>query len=196
MLPQDEKASSFKKMMLLGIVVGIISGVGALLFFWGLEYGTRFVMDILIGYNYPVEGQSIESISNWSPPPFIWLILPVICTGAFLSGLLVYKFAPEAEGHGTDAAIEAFHGDGKIRWRVPVIKAIASILTISTGGSAGREGPTAQISAGFGSIAADALKLSPRERRIALATGIGAGIGTIFKAPLGGAILAAEILYT
>lgn len=191
-----ENASSFKKIMLIGITVGIISGVGALLFFWGLKYGTLFVMETFFEYYLPLEGQTISEISGWTPPPVIWLILPIICTGAFLSGLLVYRFAPEAEGHGTDAAIKAFHGEGRIRWRVPVIKAVASILTISTGGSAGREGPTAQISAGFGSIAADALHLSPKERRIALATGIGAGIGTIFKAPLGGAILAAEILYT
>lgn len=94
-----------------------------------------------------------------------------------------------------DAAIKAYHGDGKIRWRVPIIKAVASIITISTGGSAGREGPTAQISAGFGAFLADVLQLSDRERKIAIATGIGAGIGTIFKAPLGEAILAAEILY-
>lgn len=195
-MPMMEKSSSFKKTILIGIVVGIISGIGALLFFWGLEYGTHFVMEFIFQYHLPLEGQSEQIISGWSPPPFIWLILPIICGGALLSGLLVQKFAPEAEGHGTDAAIKAFHGDGKIRWRVPVVKAVASILTIATGGSAGREGPTAQISAGFGSIAADALKLSPRDRRIALATGIGAGIGTIFKAPLGGAILAAEILYT
>ncbi|MBO5368794.1 chloride channel protein, partial [Methanocorpusculum sp.] len=75
------------------------------------------------------------------------------------------------------------------------VKALSSIITISSGGSAGCEGPTAQISAGFGSILADIMKLSPRERRIAIAVGIGGGVGAIFKAPLGGAILAAEILY-
>ncbi len=69
------------------------------------------------------------------------------------------------------------------------------MITISTGGSAGREGPTAQIAAGFGAFISDVFNLSPRERKIAIATGIGAGIGTIFKAPLGGAVLAAEILY-
>ena len=58
-----------------------------------------------------------------------------------------------------------------------------------------REGPAAQISAGFGSILATLLRLDVQDRRIALATGIGAGIGAIFRAPLGGAILAAEILY-
>jgi CIC family chloride channel protein len=113
-----------------------------------------------------------------------------------MTGILITQFAPEAEGHGTDAAIKAFHGDGTIRRRVPLLKAVTAILTISTGGSAGREGPSAQISAGFGSMIADMLGLSPRERRIALTTGIGAGIGTIFKAPFGGAVLAAEVLYT
>ena len=175
--------------------IGIISGFGTLLFFIGLEYGTHLMMDVLFGAVYPMEGQSATMIAGWTPPAVVWLILPIICAGALLSGLIVYKFAPEAEGHGTDAALKAYHGDGKIRWRVPIVKAVASIITISTGGSAGREGPTAQIAAGFGSFISDVFQLSPRERKIAIATGIGAGIGTIFKAPLGGAVLAAEILY-
>jgi CIC family chloride channel protein len=63
----------------------------------------------------------------------------------------VYTFAPEAEGHGTDAAIDAFHNKrGEIRGRIPIIKTIASAITLGTGGSAGREGPIAQIGAGFG----------------------------------------------
>ncbi|MEM0016103.1 MAG: chloride channel protein, partial [Saccharolobus sp.] len=84
---------------------------------------------------------------------------------------------------------------GKIRWIVVPVKIIASAITIGSGGSAGREGPTAQFSAGIGSIVADLLHLSPDDRRKAVAVGIGAGIGTIFKTPIGGAILAAEILY-
>lgn len=186
---------SFHRVAIIAIIVGIISGFGALLFFEGLKWGTRFFMGILLGYSYPDEGQTLAEIATWAPPDSIWLILPIICFGALASGLLVYTFAPEAEGHGTDAAIRAFHGEGRVRWRIPLLKAVTSILTMTTGGSAGREGPTAQISAGLGSIAADLLGLSARERRIALATGIGAGIGTIFKAPLGGAILGAEILY-
>lgn len=188
-------ATPSQRILLIAILIGVISGFGALLFFEGLEIGTHFFMETIVGFDLPEEGQSIADIALWSPPETPWLILPVICLGGLLSGLLVYTFAPEAEGHGTDAAIRAFHGDGRIRHRVPLLKAITAIITISTGGSAGREGPTAQISAGFGSIVADYLGLSERERRIAIATGIGAGIGTIFKAPLGGAILAAEVLY-
>jgi CIC family chloride channel protein len=185
----------YRRIIFIAIVVGIISGIGSLLFFEGLKWGTRFFMGYLLDYRMPLEGESSAIISQWSVPGNIFLLLPVICTGALLSGLLITFLAPEAEGHGTDAAIKAFHADGKIRKRIPFLKAVTAILTISTGGSAGREGPAAQISAGLGSVVADYLQLSPKERRLALTTGIGAGIGTIFKAPLGGAVLAAEILY-
>jgi CIC family chloride channel protein len=185
-----------KRVLLIAIVVGIIAGIGALLFFEGLKWGTAFFMGLLLQYSYPVEGQSVSEISLWSEPGSLLLLLPILIFGSLLTGILVTRLAPEAEGHGTDAAIRAFHGDGTIRRRVPLLKAVTAILTISTGGSAGREGPSAQISAGFGAMVADMLGLTPRERRIALTTGIGAGIGTIFKAPLGGAVLAAEVLYT
>jgi CIC family chloride channel protein len=190
-----ERLSTFKKTLLIAILIGIISGFGSLLFFVGLKAAVGLVASLILGYNMPKEGMTLQEVANWAPPLHIWLILPVITFGGLVSGLLIWRFAPEAAGHGTDAAIKAFHGDGRIRWRIPILKAVTSIITISTGGSAGREGPTAQISAGFGSIMADLLHLSDRERRIAIATGIGAGIGTIFKAPLGGAILSAEILY-
>ncbi len=185
----------YKRVLFIAIVVGVISGIGSLLFYEGLKLGSRFFMGYLMNYQMPFEGESSAVISQWSGPDNIFLLLPIICTGALLSGLLITYLAPEAEGHGTDAAIKAFHTSGKIRRRIPFLKAITAILTISTGGSAGREGPAAQISAGLGSIVADYFNLSPRERRLALTTGIGAGIGTIFKAPLGGAVLAAEILY-
>jgi len=185
----------YKRVLFIAIVVGIISGFGSLLFYEGLKLGSQFFMGYLLHYNMPLEGESPALISQWSEPGSLFLLLPIICTGALLSGLLITYLAPEAEGHGTDAAIKAFHTDGKIRRRIPFLKAITAILTISTGGSAGREGPAAQISAGLGSMVADYFKLSEKERRLAITTGIGAGIGTIFKAPLGGAVLAAEILY-
>ncbi|HUH78269.1 MAG TPA: chloride channel protein [Methanoregula sp.] len=185
-----------KRVILIAGVVGIIAGFGSLLFYEGLKWSTVFFTGFLLQYAYPQEGQSIAQISLWSQPHSLILLLPILFLGSLFTGILVTAFAPEAEGHGTDAAIKVFHGTGKVRQRVPLIKAVTAILTISTGGSAGREGPSAQISAGFGSIVADMLGLSDRERRIALTTGIGAGIGTIFKAPLGGAVLAAEVLYT
>ena len=93
-------------------------------------------------------------------------------------------------------AISAVHHNPRgVRFRAVIVKIVASALTIGSGGSGGREGPTGQISAGFGSLLARTLDLEPADGRIAVATGIGSGIGAIFGAPLGGAVLASEILY-
>ena len=67
--------------------------------------------------------------------------------------------------------------------------------TIGTGGSGGREGPIAQIGAGFGSLLGRLLRLRPADRRVLVAAGMGAGIAAIFRAPLAGALFAAEVLY-
>ena len=125
-----------------------------------------------------------------------WALPLVVGLGALLGALLVFRFAPDAEGHGTDAAISAVHHNPRgIRFRTVIVKIVASALTIGSGGSGGREGPTGQISAGFASLLARELDLSPADARTAVATGIGSGIGAIFGAPLGGAVLATEILY-
>lgn len=125
-----------------------------------------------------------------------WWLPAVVAGGALVSGLFVALVAPEAAGSGTDSAIEAIHRRaGRIGRRVPFVKTIAAAILIGSGGSGGREGPAAHISAGFASALADWLRLSTRDRRIAVSAGIAAGIGAIFRAPLGGALLAAELLY-
>jgi len=183
-----------RKWLLVGCLVGIVAGLGSIAFFSAITWATKLFLGQGAGFIPPApvgEGQTVvtEITRRW--------MIPVITTlGGLIAGLIVYKLAPEAEGHGTDAAIEAFHQkEGLIRARVPLIKLVASAITIGSGGSAGREGPTAQIAAGFGSLLGRLLKLTVQERRIAVAAGIGAGIGSIFRAPLGGAILSIEILY-
>tara|TARA_R110002095_G_scaffold205518_1_gene188926 strand:+ start:1225 stop:3096 length:1872 start_codon:yes stop_codon:yes gene_type:complete len=187
------------KWFVLSCLIGIVAGLGAIVFDVLIQVVEHNSLVAISGFDHPqtVGEHSIykskEDNSDFSP----WLLLVVITSGGLASGLIVYTFAPEAEGHGTDAAIDAFHTKrGIIKPIVPVIKTIASALTLGTGGSAGREGPIAQIGAGFGSWVATALKLSARDRRIMLAAGVGAGIGAIFRAPLAGALFAAEILYS
>lgn len=181
---------------LYGLVIGIIAGVGSALFFWMLEHGKHLIMCHLAGYEAPAPyGERLfEAVS--CAPFKRWLFFLLPAAGGLISGILVYLFAPEAEGHGTDAMIEAFHyKKGAIRGRVPIIKTLATVAVLSTGGSAGREGPTIQIGAGFGSFLAQKLGLTPRERRIMLIAGAGGGLGAIFRAPLGGALTAMEVLY-
>jgi CIC family chloride channel protein len=183
--------------MLCGLLVGLVSGIGASLFLFGLEWLTYFVLDYLAGFplGAPAGEHLIHNMPHGTPRLWFLFLAPVI--GGLLSGLIVYTWAPEAEGHGTDALIDGFHNkDGNIRSRVPFIKSVASIITLATGGSAGREGPIAQIGGGFGSWLARILKLDVRERRLLLLAGCAGGLGAIFRAPLGGAITSIEVLYT
>ncbi len=177
-------------------IIGIIAGLGSVVFHWLCQAGSHFFLDLIAGYRPPAPAgeHHLFPLSQTSLNRWLLLILPAV--GGIVSGWLVYTFAPEAEGHGTDAAIDAYHRKGGfIRSRVPIIKTLASAITLTTGGSGGREGPIAQIGAGFGSFLATRLKLTDRERRIMLAAGIGAGVGSIFRAPLAGALFAAEVLY-
>ncbi len=108
--------------------------------------------------------ESLRETSFLSIPLQRWMILFIPALGGLLSGLIVFNLAPETEGHGTDAMIDSFHRKkGKVRKSVPVIKTIASAITIGSGGSAGKEGPVAQIGSGFASILATLLKLGDRE---------------------------------
>ncbi|MBW2603619.1 MAG: chloride channel protein [Deltaproteobacteria bacterium] len=178
------------------ILIGVIAGLGSVVFHYLCRIGAHYFMDFLAGYRPPSPAGEHHLMQPTGTvfSPVILFFLPAF--GGLLSGWLVYTYAPEAEGHGTDAAIDAYHRKGGfIRGRVPIIKTIASALTLTTGGSGGREGPIAQIGAGFGSFLATVLKLSDRERRIMMAAGVGAGVGSIFRAPLAGALFAAEVLY-
>nr|WP_055404644.1 MULTISPECIES: chloride channel protein [unclassified Mycobacterium] len=189
------KSGYLQKWLLLGVTIGFVAGLGAVIFYLGLKYTGEFLLGYLGGYHIPTP---VGEGGGRGDPGFhrAWAIPLVTTGGALLSAFLVAKFAPEATGHGTDQAIEAVHGDPRaIRFRAVLVKMVASALTIGSGGSAGREGPTAQISAGFCSLLARRLHLSDEDGRIAVALGIGAGIGAIFAAPLGGAVLAASITY-
>ncbi|BBO80605.1 chloride channel protein [Desulfosarcina ovata subsp. sediminis] len=178
------------------IAIGLIAGLGSVAFHYLCQIGIHYFLDMAAGYRPPPPAGERHLLPLTATPFNRWMLLFLPAIGGIFSGWLVYTFAPEAEGHGTDAAIRAYHHKGGfIRNRVPIIKTIASAITLTTGGSGGREGPIAQIGAGFGSFLATTLKLSDRERRIMMAAGIGAGVGSIFRAPLAGALFAAEVLY-
>ncbi|MGE5177240.1 MAG: chloride channel protein [Hyphomicrobiales bacterium] len=178
-------------------IVGCVAGLGAIVFNLLCQVGLHYFLDVLAGFRPPQPGGEGGFLQATDTPFRPWMLLLVPALGGLLAGIIIYRWAPEAEGHGTDAAIDAFHRHhGLIRARVPFIKTIASALSIGSGGSGGREGPIAQIGAGFGSFLALRLGLAERDRRILLAAGVGAGVGSIFRAPLAGALFAAEILYS
>jgi CIC family chloride channel protein len=192
--PGFEGQRYLAKWLFLSTAIGIVAGLGSVLFFTSIDWCTELFLGRIVGYMPPNPvGEGSPTIMQMARP---WLLPLVTTLGGLISGIIVFSLAPEAEGHGTDAAIEAIHKKrGIIRARIPAVKLVASAITIGSGGSGGREGPAAQISAGFGSLMGKWLGLDIQSRRIAVAAGIGSGIGAIFRAPLGGALLSAEILY-
>jgi CIC family chloride channel protein len=181
------------------MLVGLVAGFGAVAFYVATQAVLRFALGHVAGYApepHPAGEAELAWLASIAPSFTPWLLLVVPTVGGLLSGFLVFTLAPEAEGHGTDAVIAAYHrGGGYIRPRVPLVKIVTSAITIGTGGSGGREGPIAQIGAGFGSVLAGALRMGPADRRVLLASGMGAGVAAIFRAPLAGALFAAEVLY-
>lgn len=184
------------KWFLLATAVGAASGIGAVAFQLVGQVVAHYTLGHFAGFT-PGEADGEKSIFAHDAATLMPVMVVVVMgLGGLLSGWLVYTFAPEAEGHGTDAAIESFHHKrGIIRPLVPLIKTLSSAVTIGTGGSAGREGPIAQIGAGVGSLLATRMELSDRDRRIMMAAGMAGGIGAIFRAPLAGALFAGEIFY-
>ncbi len=175
-------------------LVGIVAGFGAVGFLLALDFLIRHLLGDLLHFHMPPAAEGVARPITYPFPWWLTLLIPTV--GGLISGVIVFSFAPEAEGHGTDALIRAFHrGSGQIRSRVPLIKGVASIITIGSGGSAGQEGPIAQIGAGFGSALARLLRLTPSERRLLMLVGRRRGHRRHLPRPLGGALFAGEVLY-
>ena len=133
------------------------------------------------------------SISNATKHHYYFLLLPV---ALFLSALVVKIFAPDAEGHGTEKIIEAVHRySGKMNVMVVPVKLVATIITIAFGGSAGKEGPAAQIGAALASVFSGLLRFGDRDRKKLVICGISAGFAAVFGTPIAGALFGVEVLF-
>jgi len=184
------------RMLLHAALVGAAAGLVGTAFFAGVEIVQVWALERGAGYQpLRASGEMLVDESArgpWRP----WIVWAIPAIGALFAGLLSTRFAPETLGGGSDAIIDAFHNKkGVVRKRVPIVKAIASILTLGSGGSGGREGPTMQMGGAIGSIVGGLLRVSERERRILLVAGTAAGMAAVFRTPLGAALLAVEVLH-
>ncbi len=175
-------------MFLLAIVVGTVAGFGAILF--------RYLITVIHNLLFLGEFSFHYSVLLHTPKHLpAWGILFVPVLGGLLVSVLVQYFATESRGHGVPEVMNAmYYNQGRIRPIVGVIKAIASSITIGSGGSAGREGPIVQIGASFGSFLGQVIKMTARQRLILLAAGASAGIAATFNAPIGGVAFAVEVM--
>ncbi|MEV6105029.1 chloride channel protein [Streptomyces sp. NPDC051940] len=195
LLPGDDSDDSTLRWIAPAAFIGVVAGLGAAALFGLLHLCTGWLLEGVAGYQpYRTTAEGGFRTLTGSDRP--WIVPLVAAGGALVATALAVWLAPEARGHGTDSAIAAAHKDPTgMRGRVTVVKLVSSAVTIGSGGSAGTEGPAAQISAAFGSVIARRTGMTREQARTALVIGLAAGVGAIFKAPLGGALLGAELLY-
>ena len=178
------------------VLVGILSGIISMVFSWLLSFLESFYKSFHV--------QSAEqSLSLAQKTSFVFqhptsaafiVLLPAL--GGLMAGLIIYVYCKDAEGTGTDEMINAFHNkEGKIKTSIPLFKALATLFTIPTGGSGGKEGPISLIGAGIGVAIANIVNTGARARRTLMLAGTAAGLGAVFKTPLGGALTAVEMVY-
>jgi CIC family chloride channel protein len=173
----------------IALVVGVTSGLGAVVF-----------RNLISFFTWLATGESEFGQGGYVGSSHLpWLGLGFLVTipvvGGILYGPLVYRFAREARGHGVpEVMIAVAENGGRIRPKVAVVKAIASALTIATGGSVGREGPIVQIGSAMASGLGQWIRMPENRMRILVACGAGGGIAATFNAPITGVFFAVEII--
>ncbi len=176
------------RLSLLAIVVGIVTGIGAVFFraLIGLIHNVAFLGNFSVGYD-----------ANLFTPPSPWgvFIILVPVAGGMIVTFLVTNFAPEARGHGVPEVMDAiYYREGVIRPIVAAVKSLASAVSIGTGAAVGREGPIIQIGASLGSSLGQLITMAPWQRITLVAAGAGAGIAATFNTPIGGVMFAIELM--
>jgi CIC family chloride channel protein len=170
------------------VVIGVVAALGAVAF--------RGLIAFFHNLLFLGEWSLIYDANVHTPPgpwgPFV-ILVPVL--GAAGVVFLVSNFAPEAKGHGVPEVMDAiYYNKGVVRPVVALIKALASALSIGSGGSVGREGPIIQIGSAFGSTLGVLLRVPLWQRITLIAAGAGGGIAATFNTPIGGVLFAVEIM--
>jgi H+/Cl- antiporter ClcA len=158
------------KWFALASFIGVLVGGSTALFLWCLKWATGSLFAV----------------------PYHYAFLPL---GLFFSSVIVKYLAPDAKGHGTEKVIEAIHQrGGLIKPLVIPVKLLATVVTLASGGSAGKEGPCAQIGAGISSTLARLFRFEETDRKKLVICGVSAGFSTVFGTPVAGALFGVEVL--
>jgi len=173
------------QLVFLAALVGIISAFIAI----GFRYLLFFFQNLF--FYQELSGKEVEPVGH---DMGLWVIV-VPAIGGILVGLITRYIASEAKGHGVPEVMEsiALHG-GKMRPRIVLFKALASALSIGSGGSVGREGPIIQVGSGAGSTIGQLLRLDADQVKILVGCGAAGGIAATFNTPVAGIIFALEII--
>jgi chloride channel protein, CIC family len=184
----DSRRLPLTQLSLLALGLGVITGLGAVLFrdLIGLVHNLLFAGQAAVHY----DANLFTAPAPWGP---LVMLVPVL--GAVVVTFLVTNFAPEAKGHGVPEVLDAiYYKGGVIRPVVALVKSLASAIAIGSGSSVGREGPIIQIGSALGSTLGQIIRMPAGQRISLVAAGAGAGIAATFNTPIGGVMFAIELM--
>ncbi len=170
---------------LMAIAIGVLSALiaYALVMLIGLITNLSFYQRLTTAFTSPAN----EHLG------LLVLIPPVI--GGLIVGLMARYGSEQIRGHGIPEALEAILiGRSRIGLKVAILKPLSSAISIGTGGPFGAEGPIIMTGGAFGSLFAQAFRLSAAERKTLLVAGAAGGMAAIFSTPLAAVLLAVELL--
>ncbi len=162
----------------LALLIGVLSGLSAVAFHKSIDWADHHL---------------IKNVAQASGP-WVWIglvLLPAL--GGLVAGFLIRFWAPEAAGSGIPQTKAAyFLKFGRIRFRTAVSKFALGVISIGSGSSLGREGPTVQISAALASWVGRWLGLAPRLVQRLIPMAAAGGIAAAFNTPLAAIMFAIE----
>lgn len=186
--PDSDNALSTSWMVVLALIVGVFGGIGSIIFrsIIGLVHNLAFYGELSFSY---------EPLQHIAPSSWGAGIILVPVIGSFVVTWIINTLAPEARGHGVPEVMNSiYYKGGHIRPVLVGAKAMASAISIGTGGSVGREGPIIQIGSAFASALSGLFTIPARQRVVLVSAGAAAGIAATFNAPICGLAFAMELL--
>jgi CIC family chloride channel protein len=162
-------------------------GLGGALTSVAFREALSHLQRLLLHYNGPLEGAATTL------PPWGRLLIPTV--GGLIAGLILFFGQKWSQAQRSLDFMEVIVlGNGIMRVRDTLVKSVSSLVTISSGGSIGREGPMVQLAAMLASLGGRTAQISPARLRLFVACGAAAGIACAYNAPLTGAFFVAEIV--
>lgn len=188
--PRQSLRNGSVQLVVLALIVGAGAGLGAVVFRWLIARAT-----LLFSGTSDYSATTGHPAHPWLPWLGAGFVVLAPAIGGLLYGPLVDRFAREARGHGVPEVMYAVtQRGGRIPGKVAVVKALASALTIGSGGSVGREGPIVQIGSALGSTLGRWARMPESRVKTLVACGAAGGIAATFNAPIAGVFFALELL--
>lgn len=165
--------------------VGIAAGFAALFF----RLGISWIQGVLYGDSDNTTFHSFAAELPW----YQILIIPIL--GGLLVGIILHRFTNDGRARSVSDVIEgAALNEGRVAVRRGFASALASLITLSTGGSSGREGPVVHLAAVLSTVVSRAIRANGITGRDLLGCAVAAAVSASFNAPLAGALFALEVV--